>query len=107
MKKQKNSTFLIIIVLLFSASIGILHGRKKGIEPAILADNMHVVLEQQDAIDYVQPYLMSGNIDAAAAILSKFADPLVVKIIDTILQNKTIVLTGEQKVQLLVAMLRY
>ncbi len=107
MKKQHNTTFLLVILLLLSASIGILHGRKKGVDPAFVADDARVILDQQDAIDYVQPYLMSGNIDAAAAAAVEFADPLLVKTIDTILHNKTIVLSDEQKVQLLVAILAH
>lgn len=105
MKKQPNVIFLVVILLLFSASIGILHGRKKGVDPAVIADDMRVILEQQDAIDYLQPYLMSGNIDAVAKAIGEFADPLLVTVVDTILQNKTITLSDRQKVQLLAAIL--
>ncbi len=107
MKRQKNIIFLMVIFILFSASIGILHGRKKGVEVPAITEDVRLVLEQQDAIDYVQPYLLSGNIDATAAALAEFTDPLLLKTVDTILHNKTIMLTEEQKVQLLAAMLAY
>lgn len=105
MKKEQNIAFLMMILFLLSASIGFLHGRKKGVDAEVIADDVRVLLEQQDAIDYLQPYLLSGNIYAAAKALAEFTDPLLLKIVDTILQNKTIVLADEQKVQLLAALL--
>lgn len=105
MKKEQNIAFLMLILFLFSVSIGFLHGRKKGIDTAVITDDVRILLEQQDAIDYVQPYLMSGNIHAVVTALTEFTEPLLLKTVDTILQNKTIVLSDEQKVQLLASLL--
>lgn len=106
MKKQADMAFLLMILLLLSASVGILHTRKKSIEPLIV-DKTRIILDVQDAIDYIQPYLMSSSIDSAVTVLYQFKFPLLIQVLDTILEDKTLHLTLEQKIQLLAAALLY
>jgi hypothetical protein len=105
MKKQTDIALLLMILVSLSASIGILHGRKKTIDPAITANEANQILEFQDAIDYIQPYLMSGNVDLVAATVSQFDNFLFERIVDAILNDETLKLLDEQKVQMLGALL--
>jgi len=108
MSKQSDITLLSMVLILLSASIGILHGRKKIVDPAIVADeSARIMLADQDAIDYLQPYLISGNMDSAAATLHQFAEPILFTTLEALLDDKSVVLTTQQKVELLGALLQY
>lgn len=103
MKKQTDIALLLMILLMLSASIGILHGRKKTIDTAVTANEARAILEYQDALDYIQPYLISGNVDLVAATLPQIDSSLFERIIDAILNDETVHLTDEQKIQMLAA----
>ena len=106
MRKQTDIAFLLMILILLSASIGILHGRKKVIDPTTIQD-VPIILEHQDAIDYIQPYLMSGNMDLVGRIFHQFPAHLVAPVLKAILDNKTTHLLPDQKIQVLAAILLY
>ncbi len=105
MKKQADIALLLVVLVSLSASIGILHGRKIPVDPSIVATDSRIVLEHQDALDYVQPYLISGNMDSTAAALHQFVDPVLFNALDDILSK--VQLSQEQKVHLLASALLY
>lgn len=108
MSKQSDIALLSMVLVLLSASIGILHGRKKMVDPSIIADDAaRIMLTQQDALDYLQPHLIAGNIDSAAATLHQFVDPLFFSVVEAILDDSSSVLSNPQKIELLAGVLEY
>jgi hypothetical protein len=105
MKRQTDITLLLIVLILLSASIGVLHGRRNTVEPTVTAHETQQIIDYQDAIDYVQPYLISGNVDLVATAIAQIYGPLFEKVLQAIVDDETIRLSDEQKVQLLAAIL--
>ena len=103
MHKKSNLSLLLLIILLLGASIAILYGRK------VRADQLSdpVVFENQDSIDYLQPYLIAGGMDGAAAALSQFAPAVQRNVLNSLIEGTATVLTQEQKIELLGALLAH
>ena len=107
-KKYSDIVLLVVVFALFGASIGILHGRKKiGDSVARSGDSDRVILSLQDSIDYLQPFLIAGNMDNVASTLHQFSEPVLFEALEAIIGNRTIFLTDEQKVKLLVSAILY
>lgn len=106
MNKRSDLTLIIMVIALVGASIAVLYGRKMWADGAVAKDNSkRIVLEYQDTIDYLQPYLISGGMDAAAAALTQFASSVQRVVLQALIQGAATPLTDEQKVELLGAFL--
>lgn len=105
-KKSYDIALLLVVLLLFSASLGVLHGRKTG--PAgsgisIADDVARIILNKEDALDYLDRLIIGGNVDTIARVLHQFDDFVLFETLDAILDDQGRTLTPEQKIQLLLA----
>lgn len=108
MSKKSDIALLLMVLVMLSASIGILHGRKKLVDQSVIADDAaQITLTQQDALDYLQPHFIAGNLDSAAATLHQFIDPLFLSTVQTIVDDSSSDLTDAQKIEFLAALLEY
>ncbi len=104
-KKSYDIALLLVVLLLFSASLGVLHGRRSASATGISVgdDVARIILTKQDALDYLDPLLLAANIDTVARILHQFDDKVSLETFDAILKDEARTLTPEQKIQLLLA----
>ena len=108
-KKSYDVALLLTILMLFSASLGVLHGRKKKqLSPLDINDDVaQIILTKQDALDYLDPLLLTGNVDTAARILHQFSDAVFFEVLEAILDDQFKGLSNEQKIQLLLAAIKH
>ncbi len=105
-KKSYDIALLLVVLLLFSASLGVLHGRKTVPTASTINvgdDVARIILTKEDALDYLDPLLLAANIDAIARILHQFDDKVFSETLDVILDEEGCPLTPEQKIQFLLA----
>lgn len=100
-KKAYDGALLLGILLILSVSIGVLHGYKKPIHIVI----GELRLEKQDALDYISPYLLAGNVNGAANILHRFSDDTFLAVLQEIFGGQTNLLNDIQKVHLLLELI--
>ncbi len=103
-KKSYDIALLLVILLLFSASLGVLHGRRS--VPSALGINgsedlTRIILTKEDAFDYLNPLLLAGNVDTIARVLHQFEDGVFFEVLDGLLADSAHTLTPEQKIKLL------
>lgn len=101
-RKRSDISLLLMILVLFSASIGLLHGFKISLLSA--SDTQPMSLSEQDMFDMIFPQLISGNVDKAALTLNQFAPPAQLKVIQKIIKGDGIALNDEQKILFLGAL---
>lgn len=106
---MKNKTYdialLLVVLSLFSASLGLLHARK-GIHPegvSISDDVARIIATKQEAITYIDRLIIGGNVDTIARVLHQFDDNVLFETLDAILEGWENALVPEQKIQLLLA----
>ncbi len=107
-KKSYDIALLLVVLLLFSASLGVLHGRKNGPTASTIDvgdDVARIILTKQDALDYLDPLLLAMNIDTIARILHQFDDSVFFEVFDALLNDEARTFTPEQKIQLLLAVI--
>ena len=97
---------LLSILVIFSVSIGLLHGRKKSkieIAQFDMTNNFtgltHLSLEQ--AFDYLHTLIVSRNIPLVAQVITQFPDKMTKNLLQKIIENKEIPLTPHEALQLL------
>lgn len=105
MHKKSDLTLVLMVILLLGASIGILYARKVLADQLAVSNKDLIVLENQDSIDYLQPYLIAGGMDGAAAALSQFAPSVQRNVLNALIGGTAAALTEEQKIELLGALL--
>lgn len=107
-KKVYDVTLLLTVLLLFSASLGVLHGRK-ALYPAstidVGDDIARIILTLDDALDYLDPLIMAANLDAIARIMHQFEDSVFFPTLHALIHGERRHLTPEQKIQLLLALI--
>ena len=96
MKKKEGPGIglLLLILILFSASLGILHGRKLTAEQP----NEELSLSVQDTLDYLHPLLQAKSIATAAKTLGKFDSKKAEEVTQRILQETDTLLSSEDKI---------
>ena len=95
---------LLVVAVLFSASLGVLHGRRKTMDSPVISDDIaNIVLTKRDAFDYIDPLLLGGNVDTVARILHQFSNSVFIEVLDTVLKDEFRQLSNEQKIQMLLA----
>lgn len=99
-KEQSDISLLLMILVLFSASIGLLHGFKISLLSAS-SETDRVSLSQQDIFDLIFPQIISDNIDKAAVTLQQFDPDVQLKVIQKIMRGDGIALSDIQKIKLL------
>ena len=101
--KQKNSDMVLLlnILLLFSASVGILHGRKKN-QTKHDDTSEAITLTTQDTLDYLQPLLYAHSIDTIAQTLKQFTGSVIIAVLRSLFDDVKSPLLGPEKVELLV-----
>ena len=97
---------LLSIVVIFSVSIGILHGRKKSKLEIVQFDMInnfteltHLSLEQ--AFDYLHTLIVSRNIPLVAQVVAQFPDKMAKNLLQKIIENREVPLTPYEALQLL------
>ncbi len=105
MSKRADIGLLVMISILFGASVGILHGRKKN-KIEVTADG-EVTLSTQDALDLMQPLLMAGSLDIAAQSMQQFSEPVVIDALMALINNQGVSLTDQEKVALIIGLAHY
>ncbi len=101
-KKGKGLGFLLTILLVFSASLGILHGRllmSKSRTPR--RSQKALTLSVQDAMDMLRPLFASRSIVTAAKTAGNFVPDLIKKVTQQILDTELTILTIEDKLAFL------
>ncbi|EKD48823.1 MAG: hypothetical protein ACD_64C00114G0002 [uncultured bacterium] len=101
-RERSDISLLLTILVLFSASIGLLHGFKI-VSISATAETDTMSLSQQDIFDLIFPQLISDNMDKAAAALSKFDFPSQLKVVQQIMRGNRVSLSNVQKITLLAA----
>lgn len=106
-KKSYDIALLLVVLVLFSASLGVLHGRRNTSTTKIsIGDDVaRIILTQQDALDYLDPLLLAANIDTIARIMHQFDEKVFFETFHAILSDEVRTLTPEQKVKFLLAMI--
>ncbi len=100
MKQEKSDiSLLLIILVLFSASIGLLHGFKISLVSASSGE-MKRPLSLQDMLDLIFPHLFSDNMKKAAEGILQFDHDSQEKVLQHILHDKGRGLTDVQKIKL-------
>jgi len=97
---------LLSVFVIFSVSIGILHGRKKSKTEIVQFDIInsftgltHLSLEQ--AFDYLHALILSRNIPLVAQVVAQFPDKMAKNLLQKIIENKETPLTSYEALQLL------
>jgi hypothetical protein len=104
-RRSSDISLLLLILILFSASIGFLHGSKMGPQEADIPERSEV-LSVEDALDTMQTVLLSGNMDQAAQLLIRPTTPQ--EALDVVLQGKAVIpLSDMQQILLLIAAIAY
>ncbi len=100
---------MLTILVVFSVSVGILHGRKKNKTLATHIDVHNTSLQgvetlsPDDAYDYFHSLLLSGNVDLSAQAIAQFHLPILAKLLEKIIVGEDLSLTNEEKLLLLLA----
>lgn len=94
-----------MISILFGASVGILHGRKKN-KIEVTADG-EITLSIQDALDLMQPLLMAGSLDVAAQSMQQYSESVIIDALTALINNQGISLTDQEKVALIIGLAHY
>ncbi len=101
MRQEKSDiSLLLIILVLFSASIGLLHGFKFTMLSAS-SDETHISLSRQDILDILFMQLRSDNMEKAAEALQQFDQSAQSQVLQSILSDPA--LSDEQKIVFLAA----
>ncbi len=104
MKQEKSDiSLLLIILVLFSASIGLLHGFKISLVSAS-SEMKRPTLSQQDMLDLIFPHLFSDNMKKAAEGIKQFDRDSQTKVLQRILHGEGVGLTDVQKIKLVGAL---
>ncbi len=102
MKRERSDiSLLLIILVLFSASIGLLHGFKISLLSASSDQAERISLSEQDAFDMVSSFLSSDDMVGMAKTLQQFDPKTQSGFLQKILKGDGIVFTDTQKVRLL------
>ncbi|MFC1870725.1 hypothetical protein ACFLXW_00485 [Candidatus Dependentiae bacterium] len=104
-REQSDISLLLMVLVLFSASIGLLHGFKISLISA--SDTQSVSLSEQDMFDMIFPQLISDNIDKAAVTLQQFDFPAQLKVLQQVIKGDGIALSDIQKIMLIGALASY
>ncbi len=105
MKQEKSDiSLLLIILVLFSASIGLLHGFKISLVSASSGETKRPILSQQDMLDLIFPHLFSDNMKIAAEGIQQFDRDSQAKVVQHILHGEGLGLTDVQKIKLVGAL---
>jgi len=104
-KKSYDIALLLVVLVLFSASLGVLHGRKNSSPGGLsVADDVaRIILSKEDALDYLDRLIIGGNVDTIARVLHQFDDVMLFETLDALLSDQARSLTPEQKIQLILA----
>ncbi len=105
MKQEKSDiSLLLTILVLFSASIGLLHGFKISLVSASSGETKRPTLSQQDMLDLIFPHLFSDNMKKAAEGVQQFDRDAQAKVVQHILHGEGAGLTEVQKIKLVGAL---
>lgn len=103
-RKSSDISLLLFILILFSASIGFLHGFKTTAGDAqVIIEDKNQPLGLQDALDLIEPLLFSENMDLAALTLVNYNLTVAKNVLEAILENKSVVLPDPLKINLLIS----
>ena len=100
---------MLTILVVFSVSVGILHGRKKNKTLATHIDVHNTSLQgvetlsSDEAYDYLHSLLFSGNIDRLAETMVQFHFSILAELLEKIIVGEDLPLTNEEKLSLLLA----
>jgi len=100
---------MLTILVVFSVSVGILHGRKKNktLSTHIDVHNTSLqgveTLSPDEAYDYLHSLLFSGNVDRLAQTIVQFHSSILVELLEKIIVGEDLPLTNEEKLSLLLA----
>ncbi len=107
--ERPNVHLLLTILVIFSASVGILHGRKKIRTLATQIDMDTVIgegittLSLDEAYDYLHSLVQSRNIRLLGQVIGQFSASAAKNLAEKILNDQSIPLTQEEKIRLLFA----
>ncbi len=106
MKGKQSEGRLLSVLIIFSISIGILHGRKKSkIEAAQfdIVDNFAELgpLSLDQTLDYLRTLIISRNIPLVGQVVAQFPDKIAKNLLQKIIESKEIPLTPHEALQLL------
>ena len=104
-KERSDFSLLLFVVMLLSASIGLLHGFKFTMLTA--ATQNEAALSQQDMMDLIYPQLISGDMEKAAATLQQYDVPSQLKLALQIVKGNGISLPDEPKILFLGALAQF
>ena len=107
MKDEKSEGRLLLSILItFSVSIGLLHGRKKSKMEIMKLDIInnftgltHLSLEQ--AFNYLRTPIISRNIPLVMKVITQFPDKMTKNLLQKIIESKEIPLTSHEALHLL------
>ncbi len=106
-KRSYDIALLLVVLVLFSASLGVLHGRRAVVASSVSDRQVHVMLTRQDALDYLDPLLLAGNVDTVARIMHQFSNPVFFEVLDTLIDAQFKTLSNEQKIALVLAIIQH
>ncbi len=104
-REQSDISLLLMVLVLFSASIGLSHGFKISLISA--SDTKSVSLSEQDMFDVLFPQLISDNMDKAAIALQQFDSAAQLKVLQQVIKGDRIALTDLQKIMFIGALASY
>ncbi len=110
MKNKRSDVHLLLTILIvFSASVGFLHGRKIGKTLATHIDVSNATtqgvatLSLDEAYDYLHSLIQSRNISSLANVIAQFRPQAAKDLVERIMLDKAVPLTDEEKLSLLFA----
>jgi len=106
MKREQSEGRLLSVLIIFSISIVILHGRKKSkIEAAQfdIVDNFAGLasLSLDQIFDYLRTLIISRNIPLVGQVIAQFPDKIAKNLLQKIIESKEVPLTPHEALQLL------
>ena len=106
-RKASDISLLLTILVLFSASIGLLHGFKFTLVAAEATPASRIGLGLQDAFDANTLLLQSDNMDKVAKTLQQYDANTRQRILDDLLLDGKELLSDAQKIKLLIGCAKY
>lgn len=98
--KQNNSEFtlIVIIIIIFCASFGILHGKKNKLQNY---SDENANLSSDEIINFVQPLIQSKSIDSLSTALTQFKPMTIYEVMQKLCDDITLSFDASELVELL------
>ena len=111
MNDERDLCLLLFVLIVFSASVGLLHGDRKSKANVSSIGKQEISIDETLSIDqiylYLKTLLIPKNIDLLAKEIGKFKVVRAKELLQKVITDKQSPLTADEKVRLSLAALRF